>query len=459
MNSAPSPPETKGRRFGISKLLLVAIFPVLGLLVALFFAWQRRIGLDVEQELAGLRAAGEPVTVQDMEAFYHLPEGRDDCTKLYLMACTPLGDAAFAEAAAPLPYVGDGPEPPAPGEPWAERERAEAFLARYQTSLDLLHQAAEKHGGARYPLDFNHDLFNVAISGLRCGGRLLCLECSVHAHRKDAHAASQSLRASWRIGESFEMEPYWVSQLVRCAFSNAALHNFEQLVGNLDVPGEDIRVWQQELRSPDHAAAVRRAARGERFFGLQSLRRMERIGDEPRARWSLRLLGSSIQWEHLHRMNRFVAAADAPWPQNHDAMIAIWSDLEDNPPSPWWSPIRSAVAEYAPGTTLIQSIGFSPAAKARTADAALAALLFHREHGSPPQSINELVPAFLPEVPIDPFNGQPLRMIVRDDELIAYSVGADLVDDGAAQAVPFQHAQPDVTFRIKLRPPPDRSSE
>jgi hypothetical protein len=49
----------------------------------------------------------------------------------------------------------------------------------------------------------------------------------------------------------------------------------------------------------------------------------------------------------------------------------------------------------------------------------------------PPERLGELVPGFLPAVPIDPFDGQPLRDRREGDGWVLWSVGKDLKDDGA----------------------------
>jgi hypothetical protein len=70
----------------------------------------------------------------------------------------------------------------------------------------------------------------------------------------------------------------------------------------------------------------------------------------------------------------------------------------------------------------------------RAADAALACERYRLEHGSLPEKLEQLVPEFLPEEPIDPYTGEPLRYIVRDDEYLVYSVGSNGVDEGGLVA-------------------------
>ena len=56
--------------------------------------------------------------------------------------------------------------------------------------------------------------------------------------------------------------------------------------------------------------------------------------------------------------------------------------------------------------------------------------LYHREHGAFPESLDELVPAFLEEIPLDRFDGKPLKYHLTPEGPVLYSVGTDRDDDG-----------------------------
>lgn len=69
------------------------------------------------------------------------------------------------------------------------------------------------------------------------------------------------------------------------------------------------------------------------------------------------------------------------------------------------------------------------------------ALVVHRgRHGDWPATLDELTPDLLPSVPRDRFTGEPLRYRVDGGEVVVYSVGQDLDDDGGvlSEAVPDQ---------------------
>ena len=68
----------------------------------------------------------------------------------------------------------------------------------------------------------------------------------------------------------------------------------------------------------------------------------------------------------------------------------------------------------------------------------IACHLFQRETGRAPQTLDELVPAYLPSVPLDPFDGKPFRY--NPDLGVVYSVGKSLEDlggiTGSSQPIP-----------------------
>jgi hypothetical protein len=60
----------------------------------------------------------------------------------------------------------------------------------------------------------------------------------------------------------------------------------------------------------------------------------------------------------------------------------------------------------------------------------LALELYHRQHGKWPESLAELTPRWLPELPVDRITGKPLLYRIVGDRPIVYSAGVDSDDDG-----------------------------
>jgi hypothetical protein len=67
-----------------------------------------------------------------------------------------------------------------------------------------------------------------------------------------------------------------------------------------------------------------------------------------------------------------------------------------------------------------------------------------------PASLADLVPDYLPDVPVDPFDGKPLRYSA--EKRLIYSVGEDLKDSGGSEAEEFWETLSDKkepTLRIR----------
>jgi hypothetical protein len=83
------------------------------------------------------------------------------------------------------------------------------------------------------------------------------------------------------------------------------------------------------------------------------------------------------------------------------------------------------------------------------AAAALAAERFRRDAGRWPESLAEMVPGYLNNVPTDPFDLRPLRYQRLSDGVLIHAVGWDGSVDGVAVHVPYnnQHLS-DVGVRL-----------
>jgi hypothetical protein len=85
----------------------------------------------------------------------------------------------------------------------------------------------------------------------------------------------------------------------------------------------------------------------------------------------------------------------------------------------------------------------------RCAQAALAAERFRLAQGRLPDSLNALMPNYLPELPIDPFDGQPLKFRATDEGITIYSIYENEQDDeGRVEEGPGEECPLDVGFRL-----------
>src|SRR5262249_13200606 len=60
----------------------------------------------------------------------------------------------------------------------------------------------------------------------------------------------------------------------------------------------------------------------------------------------------------------------------------------------------------------------------------MAAAAYKAKHKKYPEKLAELVPDFIAEVPLDPFDGRPMRLRQEKGGIVIYSIGRDRKDDG-----------------------------
>ncbi len=86
----------------------------------------------------------------------------------------------------------------------------------------------------------------------------------------------------------------------------------------------------------------------------------------------------------------------------------------------------------------------------RVAQLALAVEDYRVQTGRFPNRLEELTPALLPGIPIDPFTGKPLRFRKDEQDFLVYSVGLDGKND---DGTPWnsQKKEGDLVFRLRGR--------
>jgi len=97
-----------------------------------------------------------------------------------------------------------------------------------------------------------------------------------------------------------------------------------------------------------------------------------------------------------------------------------------------------------PSLTRVRELAAEADARHRLMVLAVAMWRYRLAEGAFPETLGQLVPAYLPAVPVDPFSGEGLKMARSPEGLVTiYSIGPDLKDDGGT-----------LDLNTKLNPPP-----
>lgn len=128
----------------------------------------------------------------------------------------------------------------------------------------------------------------------------------------------------------------------------------------------------------------------------------------------------------LHGMRHLIATARQPFPRYLEMTRPV-SSADDGY-------IRNFADEVIPYLRENHGLGsasfFRSQAYLRCTVALLAAERYSLARGHLPASVAELVPGFLPALPLDPWDGKPLRLRRFEQGIVIYSLGHNGQDDG-----------------------------
>lgn len=411
------------RRWWTVPLMLVGALVVC--VVAVWWYLQRS---ELRQRYRAIRAAGQPVTLEELDANYALPAGVEDITELWVDALS-RSSKTVRLPGAKLPLIGDGPAIPAWGEDWAEKDQVATFLGNHSETLTAIHRAAAADGGVRYPHDFRDGVETLLphVQNLRSSSRLLTLEAHIRARNADTAGTIESLRAQFAAGQTLDGDPTLVSFLVRLAVDGGALDNASQLLPGIEPTREQLLAIQGDLRRTDYHAELENALIGERTFGLNYFGNSDvtGFGVIKTTLFDLSAAGSKVKFIDI--MGEAMATSRRPWQEGmfDEPWLANWNPNSMNPTDRMYTLLIPALDQCF-------LAGGRQEAKLLSLDAAIAAELYRRDHGKLPESLEDLVPDYLAAVPKDPFNGEPLRYVVNENDFVIYGLGEDLNDDSGS---------------------------
>jgi hypothetical protein len=352
-----------------------------------------------------------------------------------------------------------------------ERQVDERQTRRLRTDLKRAGPAlaqARKLGDlpeGRYPVAWTADVVSTPCpwsDALSETPTLLRLDALLRAQDGDPDAALTSCRALLNLARSVGDEPFFNGPLSRMARCREAVRAVERTLAQGQPSEGALAAVQGALTREEAVSLLLPHFRGERAGMHVFLTRVDegknRISEMSctptrglRAHAETWLGRLDALHEHawfLRDINEAVEIAKLPpeqqWPlyQEWRRRKGFVENVGDG--------LRVGPAE---GTFLVNH------ALVRCALVALAAERYRRAQGDWPRAPANLVPGYLPAVPLDPFDGAPLRYRRTDDGVVVYSVGEDGRDDGGdANPPPNGGWPPDVVFTLwdvaRRRQPP-----
>ncbi|HEV7279590.1 MAG TPA: hypothetical protein VGN57_05200 [Pirellulaceae bacterium] len=397
--------------------------------------WWACNGIAYDQEIRIARSKGEPVTLEEMEAFYPTSPEIERTTKFWLEAIAE-ARAADDTARKSLPFAGVAePEVDAQGNlTGAQLTKAEAWLAKRSDEFKLVREARRAGAVARYPAEFEKLIWanNDYLKGLRLVAGDLSLAAEVHLSRGDTNAAVDDVLSILATAESLRNEPLLLPQLVRIALVGMGWEATKGILDRGSATDVQLHTLQRAWAAMEFLESNRRSLIGERFtlerLTIDPPPEAGRDGNVMRRRWASRIdAGQSMAF-----FRRLIDGTTGDFHQAQEAYgdfeVAIENFMVRKQPFLIYLYINTAMQLPA------LQVGFSASCRAQSeaalAETSLACERFRRAEGRWPQTLAELVPQYLAEVPLDAQGDDRLSYRPDGDDAIVYSFGFDQKDDG-----------------------------
>jgi len=423
----------KRRKVSISTIFLILL--LVG--IAAFAAYRLRLKAKLNSRIEAIRAAGYPVTCAELDAWYRIPDNAENAAHTILDAFSFYQEWDKDELNA-LPLFGRA-DLPGRSEPMTSEMKAlvAEYIADNNEAIDLLHAGA-KIEHCRYPTDYSAG-FNTelpSLADIRQGCRLLSLEALLYAENGQADLSIDSLLSGYGLARSLAKEPMFIGQLVRLACDGLTTSTLERVVNKVQLTDEQLIALSEHLHQIESASDMFPGFVGERCMGLSVFKDPASLGSGGQLVGVARPILAVFQAVgladmdaaiFLDMMNDYMEAAKLPLHERQKAMGALDARLDS------LSKIHILAHQIMPALLRIYTIELRAIAGLRVTRAGLAVQRYRLATGAIPDTLSQLVPAYLDAVPKDPFDGNELRYQKREKGFVIYSINEDLEDNGGAE--------------------------
>jgi hypothetical protein len=305
-----------------------------------------------------------------------------------------------------------------------------AALGEVEAALAEARELADRPRG-RYPVAWAPDYLSTSTEHHHVARDirwLLRWEVVLRCQDSDIEGALVSCRGILNVGRSLGDESTLFGQLTRLAIVHDAVEGLQRVLAQGQPSAKSLRAVQQLLEDEATHPGLLTALRGERAGYHHMIRNMENgtvpleKGDKrglPRT-VAVRELGAQFV-DYLRRINEAIEILQGPRDQQAARLARLEADLKEAP---------DLTRTLFPAVGRLAEAERRHRAELHAAAVGLALEQFRLETGRWPDKLEEMVPKYLKQVPLDPYDGQPLRCRRLKDGVVAYSVGPDGKDDG-----------------------------
>ena len=254
--------------------------------------------------------------------------------------------------------------------------------------------------------------------------KLLQAEAAQRKRRNDIKGAVEScltiLKLCRRIGDEPRLLAFFVQSTI---FFIGVRGLWEEVLADADASRGTYLAALSEVRAWDIDRDFIRALKAERAISILTLKSFK----QPPRDWIIVVAELSV----LKVYRQIIAVAQEGAPYDRKEIEQIETEIERKPLIPL--PHRFFTLMLTPSPTITFEAANRIHALQRVTMTALALRLYRKENGRYPENLQQLVPKYLPSVPIDPYDGKPIRYRKLQKGFKVWSVGGNRKDDGGVK--------------------------
>jgi hypothetical protein len=317
-------------------------------------------------------------------------------------------------------------------------EQQVAYLRQRFRALKNMAQEARKLKDmpyGRFPIEYTTEFVMTKLHchDARGAFELLQWDAALRAHDFDVDGALESCLALLHATRAAGEEPMFIPQLIRYAGNAITIPSVERALAQSEGPPTEasLKRLQTALETEALEPTFLYALRGERA-GMHQLWQaladgtfpINKVGFSPPEQLILERFPGYLTRQHAAMLRFFtnvIQAAKLRGEQRWQNFRILEQDMKDE---------TNAVRTLLPAFMKFVEAEQRTQASLHGACAGLAAERFRLARNDWPRSLETLVEAgLLGAVPVDPFDGKPLRLKRTFDGLVIYSVGPDKLDN------------------------------
>ena len=386
---------------------LVMLPALLLMMLLLRLLWGVAVHSQLESQLRGLRVRGEPIDPSQIT--HQIIPDADNAVPLYRQALKAMVEGIDSPRNSNLEYPDYFPRPA----DWMKLAQASE---KAHAPVFALTRAARQRSRAQFDTSPNDDVDLRYLGDLRNFANTIADSAEYsHLQGNDAEAVER-LRDVLHISRTLQADDYLISWLVGVGIEGLACNSTQLIAPDLSVRNVNVRPLIEELLDEKpYGEAQKRKLLNER------IRRIHRYTKSAQRDWLLAPLADRDLIRELSSFEIFLQAADSTNFAEAQVILKRRPDDIQQIRARSYGPYFAYIPRYSRWFDVGNDLApwfdrsYRIIAERRLTAVALACQLYRADHGQFPQSLDQLVPTYLPAIPRDPFfsDGRPIGYAIK----------------------------------------------